>query len=74
MLFTTNVTFRARDGELKRVKTSMCVHSKCPDCSGQAAVDKRKARYEPGGDLYEKKKRQEEAKNGGTGASAMGQA
>ncbi|KAK5117105.1 hypothetical protein LTR85_009036 [Meristemomyces frigidus] len=71
-IFTTKVTFRTRNGQLKRVKTTMCVHGKCPQCSGQAAVDKKKARYELGGVLYEKKKRQEEMEKGAGGKAGLG--
>ena len=53
----TRVTFS--DGVQREV--SVCVAAKCSHCSGKEAVDRRAARYLPGGDLYKLKRAIERA-------------
>jgi hypothetical protein len=59
-MWKTNVKFW--DGQAREVM--VCEHSRCKDCAGKEAVEKKAARYLPGGDLYEMKKRQEAARGG----------
>ncbi|KAK5130962.1 hypothetical protein LTR08_001518 [Meristemomyces frigidus] len=56
--FATHVKFLGSDGEQNREKVKMCVASKCPKCAGEKAMKAKQARYEVGGDLYERKRRQ----------------
>jgi hypothetical protein len=56
-MWKTRVTFS--DGVKREVV--VCVAAKCKHCSGEEAVNRRAARYLPGGDLYELKKAIERA-------------
>ena len=54
-VFFPHVSFVDRDNNIKRMKVAMCMITKCLQCTPAAQLEKKEARYKPGGDLHKKK-------------------